>query len=175
MSKNKVTDISVEGRVHDGYHYLVSIVGQGEVRLADSRPIGSLWAAIKSAQKAPIDSDAHDVTFSGAREMEDEEDEETGEPTGRQILGKLDGSGVYPAATVRGLRYAGQLAGFAREAAYEAAQAIMEAQERAAEDALAFAGQQGEEPVENGTLVIPAPGQAPMAGADEDADEDEVG
>jgi hypothetical protein len=168
---SKVYNIAVDGRVHDGFQYVLDLADGRSVRVADSRAIDGLWAAIKQAK-----AKSEDVTFSGAREAEPELDEESGEPNGKVAIGPLDGQAIYPATAILGLRYNGTLANLPRDAAYETAQAIMEAQveaqEQMASQLVADGEEEGEE--EQGNMVIPAPGMAPMAGAD-DGDEDEVG
>lgn len=130
-SKNRVIDLKVDGRVHDGFHFSVLLETGREIRLADSRAIDSLWAAIKEAKKKDPSSEHHDVVFSGARSMVEVEVE--GEEDPKQDVGPLDGGGIYPASMIAGLRYAGTLADHLPDAAYEAAVAAMEAQQEASE------------------------------------------
>lgn len=178
MSKNKVPQ--VDGRVHDGFHYLVLLYGMHkEVRLGDSRAIDSLWAAIKEAKKVARDSkgEVNEFSFSGARSMVEAEQIDAKTET-RPEVGPLDGVGIYPADAIVGLRYAGALADVYREEAYEAAAAALEAQqeaaEAAAEEAITALGERQQAPGENGTAApLPLPSALASAADDEDDEEGE--
>jgi len=87
VSKDKV-ETDIEGRLHDGYAYSVTMTNGQVTRLCDHDDIRSVWARIRQAQ-----AKNEDVWFSGARDAATDRE-------GKVTVGRVDGTGVLPAKSI---------------------------------------------------------------------------
>lgn len=132
-------DSRVDGAAHDGYRYLVKFKDGSKEFVRDHDDLSSVnarWneALVKTSisSTTPRGLDEGKIFFSGARAVEEEDDD------GRPVaIGQVRGKGAFFAAEIRGIAYTRLDGDEAPELAFQAAAALLESQNLAQAQALA--------------------------------------